>query len=212
MSAPRDRMIASAAAILFVLLPPLSDAAGQLFAAHMLQHLLLIAVAAPLLVASGALENFSRRMAWSNRPLIAWALFVGTFLFWHWPVAFRWAARSEASELLEHGSIFLTAVVFWSVALMRGRRERAFSDGARALFVMTAAIVTDLPGVVMLFASRAICAMPGENAAAFGVTPLEDQQIAGLLMWVPANLVFFGVATFLFARWLSDEDRLPETS
>ena len=46
--------------------------------------------------------------------------------------------------------------------------------------------------------------MPGENAPAFGLTPLQDQQIAGMLMWVPANLVFFGIATWLFARWISD--------
>ena len=51
--------------------------------------------------------------------------------------------------------------------------------------------------------------MPGENAAAFGLTPLEDQQIAGLLMWVPANLVFFAIATFLFARWISAEAAPP---
>ena len=79
------------------------------------------------------------------------------------------------------------------------------NDGARALMVMTAAILTDLPGVVMLFSPRAICVMPGENAARFGLTPLEDQQIAGLLMWVPANLVFFGIAMFLFARWIGTD-------
>jgi type IV secretory pathway TrbD component len=56
----------------------------------------------------------------------------------------------------------------------------------------------------MLFAPRAICVMPGENAAAFGLTPLQDQQIAGLLMWVPANLIFFGIATWLFACWMAD--------
>jgi cytochrome c oxidase assembly factor CtaG len=54
----------------------------------------------------------------------------------------------------------------------------------------------------MLFSPRAICVMPGENAARFGLTPLQDQQFAGLLMWVPANLVFFGIALFLFARWI----------
>jgi len=72
-----------------------------------------------------------------------------------------------------------------------------------------AAILTDLPGVVMLFASSAICAMPHENAAAFGLTPLEDQQVAGLLMWVPANLVFFAAATALFARWISARPPAP---
>ena len=50
----------------------------------------------------------------------------------------------------------------------------------------------------------AICVMPDENAAFFHMTPLQDQQIAGLLMWVPANLVFFGIATFLFARWIGE--------
>jgi cytochrome c oxidase assembly factor CtaG len=69
---------------------------------------------------------------------------------------------------------------------------------------MTAAVATDLPGVIMLFAPRALCTMPGENAYAWGITPLEDQQIAGLLMWVPANIIFFSIATWLFALWISD--------
>jgi cytochrome c oxidase assembly factor CtaG len=101
--------------------------------------------------------------------------------------------------VLELASILAAAVCFWSAVLGTNR----FNDGARALMVMTAAVLTDLPGVVMLFAPRAICVMPGENAAHFGLTPLSDQQLAGLLMWVPANLVFFGIATFLFARWIS---------
>ena len=106
-------------------------------------------------------------------------------------------------ELLEFASILAAAIAFWSVALGDSR----LNDGARALYVMTAALVTDLPGVVMLFAPRAICVMPDENAAAFHLTPLADQQLAGLLMWVPANLVFFGIATFLFARWIGMASR-----
>jgi putative membrane protein len=101
-------------------------------------------------------------------------------------------------EILELGSILAAATAFWSGVLGDVR----LNDAVRALMVMTAAILTDLPGVVMLFAPRAICVMPGENAARFGLTPLQDQQIAGLLMWVPANLIFFAIATFLFARWI----------
>ena len=168
----------------------LGRAAEQLFAFHMAQHLLLIALAAPLAVLGG--------LEFRIRPAPAWALFVGVFLFWHVPATFQWAARHDAG-LLELASLFAAAVAFWSAAL----GESTHSAGGRALMVMTAAIVTDLPGVVMLFASSAICVMPGENAARFGLTPLEDQQVAGLLMWVPANLVFFGIATFLFARWMT---------
>lgn len=164
--------------------------AEQLFAVHMAQHLILIAIAAPLLA-----------LAWPRvtvRPVVGWIAFVTVFLFWHWPAAFQWAARHPLTELLELTSIFFAAIAFWSAIF----RSSTLSNGARALLVMTAAIVTDLPGVVMLFAPRAICVMPNENAAYFGLTPLEDQQVGGLLMWVPANLVFFGIATFLFARWI----------
>ena len=169
----------------------------MLFAAHMTQHLLLIVAAAPLLVLGGISVLLP--------PAAGWSLFVAVFLFWHWPAAFQWAAESPVTELLELGSILAAATCFWSCIL--GPQPQ--NDGARALMVMTAAVLTDLPGVVMLFAPRAICTMPLENPGRFGLSPLEDQQMAGLLMWVPANLVFFGVATFLFARWIG---ALPSSS
>jgi cytochrome c oxidase assembly factor CtaG len=188
-SARRLAALAGAAILLLgvVLLAWWSD---QLFAAHMGQHLLLIVGAAPLLVLGGARLRLP--------PVLGWSLFVAVFLFWHWPAAFQWAARAPATEGLELVSILAAALCLWSVVL-----DRSLNAGARALLVMTAAVITDLPGVVMLFAPRAICTMPHEDAAAFGLTPLQDQQVAGLLMWVPANLVFFAIATALFARWIS---------
>jgi cytochrome c oxidase assembly factor CtaG len=198
--------------VAIVLLPPLSGIAEQLFAAHMTQHLLLIVVAAPLLVLSRVVEP--ERIDWL-RPLIepvpAWLAFVCVFLFWHWPAAFRWAAQSEGGRLLEHASILFSAFLFWNVALSP-RSQEWLSYGARALFVMTAAVATDLPGVVMVFSPQALCTMPHENAGYWGLTPLVDQQIAGLLMWVPANLAFFSVATWLFALWISDSDPSAEPS
>jgi putative membrane protein len=187
------KLIALAGALLALvavdLLWPFAD---KLFAGHMAQHLLLIVVAAPLMVLGGIEIRIP--------PLLAWALFITVFLFWHWPLAFQWAARNRWAELLEMGSLLIAALSFWSRMLGRGR----LNDGARVLMVMTAAVLTDLPGVVMVFAPRAFCVLPHGNAAWFGLTPLADQQLAGLLMWVPANLVFFGIATFLFFRWISD--------
>ncbi|HEY6579263.1 MAG TPA: cytochrome c oxidase assembly protein [Rhizomicrobium sp.] len=195
-----------------VLLPPLSGLAEQLFSAHMTQHLLLIVVAAPLLVAS---RVFDAERIPVLRPLVqpvaAWLAFVSTFLFWHWPAAFQWAAGNEATRLMEHASILASAFLFWGVALSPKDQEW-LSYGGRALFVMTAAVATDLPGVIMVFSPQALCTMPHEDALRWGLTPLEDQQIAGLLMWVPANLAFFSAATWLFARWISDAGESAETS
>ncbi|MBV8978119.1 MAG: cytochrome c oxidase assembly protein [Alphaproteobacteria bacterium] len=192
----RPLLLACGAVVaLATVLPPLVQMAGELFALHMLQHLLLVAVAAPLLAAA---------LDCDVKPVTGWCAFVGIFLFWHWPAAFRWAALHPAAELFELLSILAAAILFWSAAFSR----RHASYGARALLVMTAAVATDLPGVVMVFAPSAVCTMPGENALRFGLTPLEDQQIAGLLMWVPANLIFFGLATFLFARWMTSDREL----
>jgi putative membrane protein len=184
--------IAALAAIGFI-----ANDAEQLFSLHMVQHLLLIAIAAPLLAVSGVFDGLNR----FAQPVTAWLAFVGVFLFWHWPAAFQWAAGNPASQFLEYASILYGAWLFWSVALSA---RSGLSLGARALFVMTGAVATDLPGVIMVFAPRALCTMPGENAALWGLTPLQDQQIAGMLMWVPANLIFFGIATWLFALWISD--------
>jgi putative membrane protein len=189
----------AAGALAAALLSPLDSMARELFAAHMAQHLILIAVAAPLI----ALARPDPRLERWVSPTTAWMLFVATFLFWHWPAAFQWAAGNEAARLLELGSILGTATLFWSVMLAPSARQ--VSHGAAALLITAAAVATDLPGVIMIFAPRAICVMPDENAARFGLTALEDQQVAGLLMWVPANLVFFGFTTWLFAQWMREE-------
>jgi putative membrane protein len=183
-------IIQVAAFVALVCVGLLSKWAALLFSLHMVQHLLLIAVVAPLLVFGGARIRMP--------AVVGWSFFVATFLFWHWPVAFQWAAGNAATEVLELVSILAAATCFWSGVFIPGPQ----SDGARALLVMTAAVITDLPGVIMLFSPRVICVMPNGDASRFGLTALQDQQIAGLLMWVPANLVFFGIATFLFARWI----------
>jgi putative membrane protein len=172
--------------LLAVVVPPLATAGRAVFAAHMLQHLLLIVIVAPLIA-----------LAWPRKPspVYAWLLFVAIFLFWHWPVAFRWADQTEVTRLLEFASILTTATAFWMAAF------HVLAPGAAALYVVAAAVATDLPGVIMIFAPTAICTMPGERSAVWHLTPLADQQLAGLLMWVPANLMFFSIAIALIARW-----------
>ncbi len=192
-----------------VLSPPLSGVAERLFSFHMMQHLLLIAVAAPLLACAGTGRltrlRFLREL---TRPATAWTVFVAVFLYWHCSFAMRWAAAHEGSRWLEFVTILTGAWLFWRMALQPDSAQTA-SAGARALAVITAAIATDLPGVIMIFSPQAYCAMPHEDAGHWGLTVLEDQQIGGLMMWVPANLIFFGIAIRLLARWLSEDTPDP---
>ena len=207
---PTLALAGALAAIALVYCHRLEQRGSNLFSAHMMQHL----------AAHRRRSAFARRSAeqWTardlrtlcSRPAAAWM-----------PVCRHISVLALACRLSMGGSnawqaaswnmrpLLCAAFLFWSVAFAPKNGD-ALNYGARALFVMTAAVATDLPGVIMVFAPRAICTMPGENAARWGLTPLEDQQIAGLLMWVPANLVFFSIATWLFARWMSGDTHSAE--
>jgi len=223
------RAIAFAAAvgvILAALVGPLDAWADASFAAHMGQHLLLIVVAAPLLALSRApvvilsgldmrtrraLAFFATHSGWNAcvhaiaRPLSAWTIFTGIFLFWHLPSAFRWAQRHEAAHIAEHLTLLGSAWVFWSVALMPVHHR--LGRGGTALFVVTAAMVLDLPSAVMIFSPRALYLSSQALQLPWRLSALEDQEVAGLLMWVPGSLVFYSIAIWLFAQWLTPANK-----
>ncbi|HVV65939.1 MAG TPA: cytochrome c oxidase assembly protein [Rhizomicrobium sp.] len=203
---------AVAAADLF---SPLGALAHDLFAAHMIQHLILVLAVAPLLALGriGAVVAWSigaqaRRLSrafggaraarWARRPLNAFLAFNAVFLFWHLPAAYRLSQRVQIAHAGEIASLLICGTLFWSAAI--GRR-RALGDGGAVLYLTATAFITDIPGVLMLFSARALYAAGGA-AAQFGLSPLQDQQLAGVIMWVPASLVFFGAAIWRFARWL----------
>lgn len=210
------------AAIAIALLSPVDDLADTLFSGHMAQHLLLILVAAPLLAISRAGTvlfialprqarlPLSRAASWlprASRPITFWLGFIAVFLFWHLPQAYGWARENEAVHIAEHLTLLLSACAFWSVIF--APRTRSPSFAARALFCVIAAFVTDLPAVIMIFSPVAIYVADPQAISQWGLTPLEDQQLAGLMMWVPASLLFFGAAIWCFARYLTPQDSPP---
>lgn len=220
------RMIASfyggLAIILVALISPLDEVADALFSAHMAQHLLLILAAAPLLACSRAatvlfmalppevrtgLSTVARLVPRARRPIAFWLAFTGIFLFWHLPQAYRWASESETVHIVEHGSLLISAYAFWTMVFASQRRTPNF--GARSLFLVITAFVTDLPAVLMIFSPNVLYAVDPQAIAAWGLTPLEDQQLAGLMMWVPASLIFFSAAIWCFARYLSPQPYRP---
>jgi putative membrane protein len=220
---------AGLAVLALMLVLPLHAWGRLRFAPHMAEHELLTIVAAPLLAAGRpgvpyllALSLSGRR--WIGRwiinggarrlwravvhPGVAWALHGAALWLWHAPSLFEAALRSEAIHYLQHATLLTTALLFWASILPRRADTKARVVGVFSLFTtsmhstLLAALLTLSPTV--WYASYAIAAeRPGPSA-------LEDQQLAGLIMWVPAGLVYVAAALALCAAVLRDDGNRPQ--
>jgi putative membrane protein len=212
--------------IAVALLSPLDHLSDLLFSAHMTQHELLMLVAAPLLVLSrphipalwalsaGQREHVAR---WIQAPKVrtVWRTATGPFLVlllhalarwvWHIPALFEAALRSEATHAVQHLMFFGTAMLFWW-ALIRGRYGRV-GYGVAVLFVFATAAHTSILGALLTFARSVWYPLYEGRTEAGGLGALEDQQLAGLIMWVPTGVIFIIVGLALFAAWLGESER-----
>jgi cytochrome c oxidase assembly factor CtaG len=204
------------------LVSPLDTLAAVLFSAHMIQHLLLVLVAAPLLVGSlagfvglwalppGARRSIGRlgkrlHPAWRHlsRPPVAWSIQVGTLWAWHIPALYSAAVVNPLLHSLEHVSLLLAAMLFWRVLLHPWDRA-TLAGGAAVLYLFTASVQASMLGALLTFASRPL--YPAYAAQLSGVLPpLQDQQLAGLLMWVPGGMLFTVLAAVSLGSWLQAE-------
>lgn len=199
------------------LVSPLHEAGKRSFAAHMFEHELLMLVGAPLLVLAEpmavmlwAFPPAGRRAIASGVPMIAapWRRLTGAVTatvsqaaalwLWHAPLLFDRALASEGWHVAQHLSFLVTALLFWTAML-----HRRTPAGMAALCLVATAIVSGALGALMAFATSPWYAgYASLGLAPFGLTPAEDQQLAGLLMWVPGGLVHAGAALVLMRRLL----------
>jgi putative membrane protein len=216
--------------LILALQSPIDTLGGELFSAHMVQHLTLMLIAAPLLVMARPLIAFlwamprglRRRFGrwWSgtpgklfavlNSPLSIWICFCGLFVFWHIPGPYVWALRHEPVHVFEHLCFFVSAFAFWSVVIEPSGRRR-LDYGATLLFVATAAVLSGLPGALMVLTERPFYPIHAAGAARWGLSPIEDQQLAGLIMWIPAGFAYVTAIMVLFVQWLRAAERRSQT-
>jgi PQQ-dependent dehydrogenase (methanol/ethanol family) len=213
---------AGIATLAIALLSPLDAIADALFSAHMVQHLLLIVVAAPLLVAARpvvplfrALPRPIRRVAGriARRPLVAatirlltapavaWATHSVTLWYWHIPGPYEAALQSAPIHAIEHLTFLITALLFWTPVLAPTRHAR-LSQPAIIFYTFTMMMQGAFLGAALTFTTVAWYPVHAAGAHAWGLTLLEDQQLAGLIMWVPAGLVYVGAMAWVVVRWL----------
>lgn len=199
---------------------PIDTLSGWLFSAHMLQHEILMIIAAPLIVAGRPLGacawalpescrhrlHFATHMRWLRlgwlwltAPLSAWWLHALALWLWHIPALFQAALRNEGIHVLQHASFFLSALLFWW-AVINGMHTA--QRGWSMLLVFTTMLHTAALGTLLTLSTAIWYPAYLRPTTALGLDLLEDQQLGGLIMWVPASLAYLLVALFISLRWL----------
>ena len=211
--------LAGLVVLVLAVMSPLDAAAGHLASAHMVQHLLLGLVVAPLLVVAGPGHRILRgsprdvvasgmRLGrtvrvvpsprWWRRMDVAWLANVAVLWGWHAAMAYDAALADDVVHLAQHASWLLAGWLWWRVVL----RHRRAEPGIRLLFAFTTAMATVFLAALMTFAGTPWYEGYATTTAAWGLTPLADQQLAGALMWVPGGLVYPATALWLLVGWL----------
>lgn len=199
------------------LVSPLHWLGEHLFTFHMVEHEILMAISAPLLVLAAPigiwLWSLPRRFRFTvgrflRRPVLVgcwqWlrngrnaTLVHGVAIWsWHAPILFDAAVTNIVLHRLQHLSFLLTAILFWWSVL------RNNNAGLAAWHLFVTMLHTSVLGALMALAPRVLYQAQTATAADWGLTPLEDQQLAGIIMWVPAGTIYAGAALALLTIWI----------
>ena len=187
----RSAFLSAQAVLIIAFVRPLCALSVALFSARIAHHMLMVAVAGPLLA-------YALPRTLPGRWLTAAALGHMVLLWlWHAPLAYGWAVEGVASYWLMEVTLLASAVAFWSAALAR----RAEAPSVVLALILTMAQM-GLLAALITFAQEPLYGPHLATTQAFGLTPLEDQQLAGLIMWAPGALPYFAAVVWLAARWL----------
>ncbi|HET8649560.1 MAG TPA: cytochrome c oxidase assembly protein [Gemmatimonadales bacterium] len=207
--------------LVVALVSPLHPLGEQIFVAHMIQHELLMVAAAPLLI----LGRPERRLLWLlpvetrraltrlsrggigtgwrmlSQPIVALSIYLVILLGWHLPGPYDAALRSEPIHALEHLAFLGSALIFWWVVF--GAVGRSGRSGSAVLLLFGAAVCSSGLGALLTMSEQPWYSVYLGRTAIWGFSPLQDQQLGGLIMWVPACLTYLAAALAITASWLA---------
>lgn len=214
--------VAGWSSLVIALDSPIHELGEQLFWVHMTQHEILMLISAPLLVLGRPLipclhalrPSWRRRVgelgrvnlvrsSWAviSNPLFAWLFSTLALWIWHVPWLFDRTLRNDWIHAAQHVSFLGSALLFWwPLANMKP----GMGYGGGLLYVFTTAMHTSILGALLSFTSRAWYAPYLTTAPQWHLTALEDQQLGGLIMWIPAGTLLLGVALYLLVRWIEE--------
>jgi len=210
---------------------PIDRYADQLFWVHMIQHVLLLTVAPPLILLGRPWPRMWRalplqvrttvgrslaRSRWTAplralaRPLPAWVLFNGTLVVWHIPFAYNATLSSYAIHQVEHAMFFFTGLLFWARVVDPGPLRPRLDGPARAAYTVGAMVVGWVLAITLVLVPHPLYShyaslihRPG------GISAITDQQLAGGVMWVLGSISYTVAFFIAFYRWLEPDSAPP---
>lgn len=212
------------ATLAIALASPLDPLGEELFAAHMVQHELMMLIAAPLLILArpgapllrglprwgargvGVLlrgRGLSRFWNWLASPLVAWLVHLVVLWGWHVPVLFSAGLQNTWIHALQHLSFLWVALLFWWALVRSSKRGSAVG----VIYLFTTAIHASVLGALLTFAPSVWYHPYLATAPHWGLSAMEDQQLGGLIMWMPSGLVFIAAALVEVAGYMRNSER-----
>jgi putative membrane protein len=187
---------------------PLSLLDHDLLTVHMVQHLLLMTLAPPLLLLGAPLELLLRRRAQRQgrmllHPAVGWLGATATLVVWHIPEVFMLGLRSQMWHGLEQASFLAAGLLFWWPVVEPLPTNLKWPDSSILLYLFLATLPCDILSGVLVFCDRVVYPVYLSSPRSFGLSALEDQQCAAALMWTCVTLVYLIAAAIVTARLLS---------
>jgi putative membrane protein len=207
----------SALALLFLSLNgPLHDLSDSyLFSAHMVQHLVLTMAVVPLLILgtpgwmlrptirSRAVARSARAL---TRPAVAYAVFNIAMIAWHLPPLYNLAMANHDVHVVQHLTFLVTATLVWWPLLSPLPELPPLSHAMRMLYVVLLMIPMNVIGLMITYADEVLYPAYESAPRITALSPLDDQLVGGLIMWIPGTFILIGVASVLFFRWVKVEE------
>jgi putative membrane protein len=204
--------------LLLVLNGPVHDLSDYyLFSMHMVQHLVLTLIFPPLLLA-GIPTWLLRPLLlqpgvlglgrFLTRPVVAAVLFSISIAVWHLPFFYDLMMRSHEVHIATHLLFMVTATLMWWPVMGPAPELPRLPNGVAMLYLFLVGIPMQIVAALITFADQVLYPWYSVAPRTWGLSPLDDQQLGGLLMWIPGNLWLFGAIGVLFFRWAREDEQL----
>ena len=210
-------------AVWVAMVSPVGSLNGHTLTAHMIQHLLLMTIAPPLIWLGEPVVTAWPLMRWAlpsglskplGNPVLCWLASAAALIVWHVPAMLQMSMESSTWHVIQHVSFLVTGLLFWWPVIQPWPSVPRWPRWSMLLYLFLATVPCDVLSGLLVFSDRVVypmyLSMPGMAPRVAGLSPLVDQQCAAALMWTCVTVVFLVAGTILSMQILSPKFRLQE--